>query len=167
MSSGNLYDMKTLSRSLTILASLAVVAGPLSTSHAILDKTRFVAHLGVAYYAFHHWVLTPYKVGQFRQGSAGKTGALVKGGLALVFAAHEVNVAERVARNSHDPLLRKLDAQLVNLKGSFANVGNKMQKGQLDPADVRALDSATSAIGQTSAAAGQPIRDIAAPIPGL
>jgi hypothetical protein len=33
--------------------------GAASPSSAFLDKTRFVAHLGVAYFAFHHWVLLP------------------------------------------------------------------------------------------------------------
>lgn len=154
-------------RRVTLLATLALAAGPLSVSHAILDKTRFVAYLGVAYYAFHHWVLSPYKAGQFTKGSAGQIGRLAKAGLALAFAAHEVNVAEKVEHSSHDPLLQKLDSQLVALQSSFSNVGGKLKNGQLDPADIQSLDQTTSAIGQTSAASGQPIKDVAAPIPGL
>ena len=154
-------------RQLTLLASALVVAGPLSTSHALFDKTRFVAHIGVAYYAFHHWVLTPYKSGQFASGSAGRTVRLVKGGAALLFAAHELNVAEKVAHNSKDPLLQKLDASLVKLKGSFSNVGGKLKSGQFSDADIKSLDSATSDLSSTSAAGGQTIKDIAAPIPGL
>lgn len=154
-------------RQLALAASLAVVAGPLSTSQAILDKTRFVAHLGVAYYAFHHWVMQPYKQGQFSKGSSGQVGHLAKAGLALLFAAHEVNVAEKVAHNSHDPLLQKLDGQLVNLQSSFSSIGNHMKQGQFSEADVQSLDQATTSIGQTSADGGQPIRDVTTPIPGL
>ncbi|THF84845.1 hypothetical protein E7T09_19625 [Deinococcus sp. KSM4-11] len=154
-------------RRLTVLASIAVVAGPLSTSHAILDKTRFVAHLGVAYYAFHHWVLAPYRAGRFASGAAGRTAAFAKGGLALLFAAHEVNVAEKVAHTSHDPVLQKLDGELVKLKASFTAIGNRAKAGQLNDSDIQSLTDATTQIGSDSAAGGHPIRDVAAPIPGL
>ncbi|GHF53191.1 hypothetical protein HNQ07_003265 [Deinococcus metalli] len=154
-------------RRLTLLAAVTAAAGPLSTSHAILDKTRFVAHLGAAYYAFHHWVLTPYRAGRFASGAAGRTATFAKGGLALLFAAHEVNVAEKVAHNSHDPLLQKLDGELVKLKGSFTAIGNRAKAGQLSDADIQTLDDATTRIGSDSAAGGQPIKDVAAPIPGL
>ncbi|MBZ9711810.1 hypothetical protein [Deinococcus multiflagellatus] len=159
--------MSKMSRPLLLLASVALAAGPLSTSHALLDKTRFVAHLGVAYYAFHHWVLAPYTAGKFASGASGRMGALAKGGLALLFAAHEVNVAGKVAHNSPDPLLQKLDGELAKVQGAFGEVGNRFKQGQFSEADVRALESATGALSQGSAAAGQPIRDIAAPIPGL
>lgn len=157
----------TLTRRLTLIASAALVAGPLSSSSAILDKTRFVAHLGVAYYAFHHWVWQPYKAGGFAKGSAGQVGHLAKAGLALAFAAHEVNVSEKIARNSRDPLLQKLDAELVKLQGSFTNIGAKMKNGQFSEADVQALNDATTSIGQTSAAGGRPIQDKAVVIPGV
>ena len=38
---------------------IALVAAAISPSYAFLDKTRFAAHLGVAYFCFHHWVLKP------------------------------------------------------------------------------------------------------------
>lgn len=146
---------------------MMLVAGPLSTSHALFDKTRFVAHIGVAYYAFHHWVLTPYKGGQFASGSAGRTVRLIKGGAALLFAAHELNVAERVAHNSKDPLLQKLDASLIGLKDKFTSIGSNLKKGQFSEADIQSLDGAANDLSSTSAAGGTRIKDIAAPIPGL
>lgn len=154
-------------RRVTLLASALVALGPLSTSHALLDKTRFVAHVGVAYYAFHHWVLTPYRAGQFAAGAAGRTRAFAKGGLALLFAAHEVNVAEKVAHGSRDPLLQKLDGELVKLRGSLTAIGNRAKAGQLTDADIQSLDDTTTQIGRDSAAGGQPIRDVQAAIPGL
>ncbi|MBB5295759.1 hypothetical protein E5F05_02340 (plasmid) [Deinococcus metallilatus] len=158
---------RTLSRQTLLLASLLLAAGPLSTSYALLDKTRFAAHLGVAYYAFHHWVLTPYRAGQFASGAAGRTGRLVKGGLALLFAAHEVNVAEKIAHSSKDPLLQRLDGALVSLKSSFTDLGSQLRAGQLNPAALQNLGGAVDRVGQTAAAGGQPIHDVAAPIPGL
>jgi hypothetical protein len=46
---------------LTSALVLASVAAPANTAHAIFDKTRFVLHLGAAYFAFHHWDLQPYQ----------------------------------------------------------------------------------------------------------
>lgn len=152
----------------TLMLTLGVLAAsPFSTSYAILDKTRFVAHLGAAYFAFHHWTLNPYRQGKFSAGAPGRTASLVKAGAALLFAAHEVNVAEKVAHNSSSPVLQKLDSNLMNLKTSFAGIGNKLKGGQFDPADVQSLDSQTSALSSTAAAGGQPIKDVAVPIPGL
>ncbi|GAA3997471.1 hypothetical protein GCM10022631_05090 [Deinococcus rubellus] len=150
-----------------LAATFVLAAGPLSTGHALLDKTRFVAHLGAAYFAFHHWVWSPYRSGQFASGAAGRTAKLVKGGAALLFAAHEVNVAEKVARNSKDPLLKKLDGSLVKLQGSFANVGGDLKKGKFSEADLQNLNTSADQLSSASAANGQPIREIAAPIPGL
>ncbi len=39
--------------------ALALFVSAARPAHAFLDKTRFVAHLGVAYFCFHHWVLKP------------------------------------------------------------------------------------------------------------
>lgn len=150
-----------------LTVTFALAAGPLSTGHALLDKTRFAAHLGAASFAFHHWVWSPYRSGQFASGAAGRTARLVKGGAALLFAAHEVNVAEKVARGSKDPLLQKLDASLMKLQGSFANVGGDLKKGKFSGADLQSLNTSADQLGRASAAGGQPIREIAAPIPGL
>lgn len=157
----------SLRKSALLTATLALAAGPLSTGHAILDKTRFVAHLGAAYFAFHHWVWAPYRSGQFASGAAGRTLKIAKGGAALLFAAHEINVAERVARGSKDPLLQKLDASLVKLQSSFSNVGGKLKSGQFNDADLQNLNNVANDFSSTSAVGGQRIRDIAAPIPGL
>lgn len=158
---------KRLHKTVLLAATIGLIAGPLSTSDALLDKTRFVAHLGAAYFAFHHWVWAPYRSGQFVSGAAGRSVRLAKGGAALIFAAHEVNVAEKVARNSHDPLLQKLDASLANLKNSFTNVGGRLKSGKFNDADLQNLNNAANQLSSQSAASGQTIRDIAAPIPGL
>lgn len=149
------------------LLTLAALTGPLSVSHAIFDKTRFAAHLGAGYFAFHHWVLTPYRTGHLASGAQGRTGSLVKGGLALLFAAHEVKVAENIAHKSNDPLLQKLDAGLSKLTGSFTSVGQSLKSGQLNTADIDRLNSDTSALSSTAAAAGQPIKDVPVSVPGL
>jgi hypothetical protein len=152
----------------TLVLTLGVLAAsPLSTSYAIFDKTRFVAHLGAAYFAFHHWTLNPYKQGKFSAGAPGRTVNLVKAGAALLFAAHEVSVARKIAHNSNSPLLQKLDGGLTNLTSSFTGIGNRLKSGQLNPADIQSLESQTGSLSSAAAANGAPIRDLTVPVPGL
>jgi hypothetical protein len=39
----------------------ALSTSPFSVSHALFDRTRFVLHIGAAYYAFHRWDLGPFQ----------------------------------------------------------------------------------------------------------
>ena len=146
--------------------AVAMFAGSLTQSSAFLDKTRFVAHLGVAYFVFHHWVLHPYQTGAFASGAPHRTSTIVKGGVALLFAVHEVKVAKKIADTSKDPLLQKLDGGLAGLTGSFASVGAKLKSGHFDPKDIEGLNGATSALGSQAAAGGAPIKDVPVAIPG-
>lgn len=159
-----------MTRTRTVLTStllVAVVAAPLSPAYAIFDKTRFALHLGAAYFAFHHWDLKPYQQGKFSAGAPGRTASMVKGGLALAFAAHEVSVARKVAHNSRSPVLQKLDAGLNNLSTEMSTLGGRLKGGNLNPADLKALDSDTQSLSAQSAAVGQPIKDVPVAIPGL
>lgn len=147
----------------------AFVAGLLSVSlgraDAFLDKTRFVAHLGVAYFCFHHWVLGPYQAGNFASGAPHRISTIVKGGAALLFAVHEVKVSEKIARNSSDPLLQKLDGGLANLDQSFSAVGEKLKSGHFSPQDIEGLKGATDTVSAGAAADGATIKDVPVPAP--
>lgn len=153
-----------------LLLAVALVGAMLtsltSPSYAFLDKTRFVAHLGVAYFVFHHWVMNPYQEGKFNAGADHRTASLVKAGVAMLFAVHEIKVSEKIAHNSKDPLLQKLDGALGGLTGSFAAVGTKLKSGHFDPKDVENLKSLTSSISSTAAAGGTTIKDVPVPVPG-
>lgn len=146
--------------------TIAVVMSAFAPASAFLDKTRFVAHLGVAYFCFHHWVWKPYEAGAFASGAPHRTAAIVKGGAALLFAVHEVRVAERIAQKSKDPLLQKLDAGASNLMSSFDTIGTKLKSGQFDPKDIENLNGLTTSYGSTAAADGATIKDVPAAVPG-
>jgi hypothetical protein len=145
--------------------SLALVVGFVRPSNALLDKTRFAAHLGVAYFCFHHWVLKPMQQGEFANGAPHRVATIVKGGAALLFAVHEVKVSERIARKSNSPLLHSLDGKLVGLATSFAAVGTALKAGHFAPDDVKGLTTSTADVSADAAAAGQPIKDV--PIPDV
>ena len=136
-----------------VMLTLVLCAGFARPSNAFLDKTRFAAHLGVAYFCFHHWVLVPVQHGDFSNGAPHRVASIVKGGAALLFAVHEVKVSERIARKSNSPLLHKLDGKLVALAGTFAAVGTSLKAGHFAPDDVKGLTSSTDSVGSDAAAA--------------
>lgn len=145
--------------------SLALIVGFARPSSAFLDKTRFAAHLGVAYFCFHHWVIKPIQEGDFNNGAPHRVATIVKGGAALLFAVHEVKVSERIARKSNSPILHSLDGKLVGLATSFAAVGTALKAGHFSPDDVKGLTTKTDDVSSDAAAAGQPIKDV--PIPDV
>jgi len=159
--------MKTIQRGLiAVLLAIAVCGGTMRPADAFLDKTRFVAHLGVAYFAFHHWVMRPYESHAFDPGAPHRTSTIVKAGIALLFAVHEVRVASKIAHTSKDPLLQKIAGGVDQLGGSFGAIGQRFKSGQFSPDDVRSLQSITSSVAGAAAANGAPIKDIPVAIPG-
>ena len=148
-------------------ALLLTLAAPTNTALALFDKTRFVLHLGAAYFAFHHWDLKPFQDGKFAAGAPGRTANLVKGGLALAFAAHEIVVARKVAANSKSPLLQKLDGQLNSLSTEMSTLGGRLKGGKFNPAELQALNTDTQNFSTDAASAGQTIKDVPVAIPGL
>lgn len=161
--------MHTISRkriALAAMLTLALFASFARPSSAFLDKTRFAAHLGVAYFAFHHFVLKPFQEGDFANGAPGRNGKIVKGGIALLFAVHEVKVAQKIAHNSNSPLLHKLDGKVGGLAAGFAAVGASLKAGKFAPDDIKGLSKNTDEVGADSAAAGEPIKDVPVAIPG-
>jgi len=161
--------VKTFRANKTFVA-VAFVAALLSASFgradAFLDKTRFVAHLGVAYFCFHHWVLKPYQAGDFQSGAPHRISTIVKGGAALLFAVHEVRVAEKIAHNSPDPLLQKLDGGLTSLMGSFSTVGQNLKSGHFNPSDIDGLKTAAEGLAAKAGMSGFNIKDIPVKLPG-
>jgi hypothetical protein len=142
----------------------AMVASVVTPSYAMFDKTRFVIHLGVAYFAFHHWVLKPFNEGAFTTGSPqSRIVPIAKGGAALIFAYHEVKVADRIAKKSNSPLLQKLEGALTGLETQFSTVGAKLKGGHFDPADITSLSSATDALKGNAASSGVNIKDVSVP----
>lgn len=160
--------MKT-SRSLKSLIAgafaIALLTFSLGRADAFLDKTRFVTHLGIAYFCFHHWVLKPYQEGLYASGAPHRFSTIVKGGAALLFAVHEVKVAEKIAKTSQDPLLQKLDGGLTDLTASFGTIGEKLKTGHFDPSDIALLKGKSDAVAAGAAADGAPIKDVPIAVP--
>ncbi len=139
------------------------VAGVSQSHPAFLDKTRFLLHMGAAYFAFHHWVWAPYKKGSFASGAKGRTAAIVKAGVATLFAYHEMKVSYDIAKKSNSATLHAIIKPLDALVAAANNLGNSLKSGNFQASSVKDFNSAANSIGK--AVGGIPDRSV--PIPGL
>lgn len=151
-------------------ANAAAPAVTHSQAHtAFLDKTRFLLHMGVAYFAFHHWIYNPYKAHAFAKGANGRTKAIVKAGIAALFAVHELKVAYGIAKGSNSATLHALISPISKLTAALQAAGSKFKSNPsaYSDATVNSLNGTAGSLSSAASKAGYGIKDISAPIPGL
>lgn len=129
-----------------------------ATNTTAFAKTKFVAHAGLAFGAFHQWIWKPMtaKPTAFGKGQPGRVTAFVKAGAAALFVKREVRLAAQDAKAS--PALCKV------LAAPLAAVGNKVQDAYArlrsgDTSGVSALQSSISSIESQAARAGDTITE--------
>ena len=132
---------------------------------ALFDKTRFALHLGLAYFAFHHFVYNPYKAGSFKAGASHRTTSILKAGAALLVTYHELKKAYDIAKGSSSGLLRALVKPLTGLINTANAVANKLRSGQYSDAEVKNVVNSANAFSKQATHNGISIKDI--PVPGL
>jgi hypothetical protein len=125
-------------------------------------KTKFVLHTGLAFGAFHRYIYKPFRSGGFSPPLRHKA-ALVKAGLAAVFAYHEIKIALMDARSSR--LLSKLVSPLTALQAKLSSLGASLKRGKLDAGQINSANADVNSASALSAKAGQPIAD--QPTPSL
>ncbi len=133
-----------------------------STQHVDFAKTKFIFHAALAFGAFHRYIYKPFRRGGFRPPSQHKA-ALVKAGLAALFAYHEAKIALTDARSS--PLLSKLVTPLTALQRQLSSLGGRLKAGVLDATGISSAAATVDRIGSQSARSYKPIPD--APTPSL
>ena len=126
-------------------------SGGTTPSHVSAPKTKFVLHAGLAFGAFHHFIYKPYKAGKLHGFG------LVKGGLAGLFAYHEVKLALTDAQSS--PLLSRLLSPLTALSNKLQSLGSSLKGGTVDPTAIESTNTDVSVASAASQAAGQPISE--------
>ncbi len=113
-------------------------------------KTKFVAHTGLAFGAFHRWLYKPMKAGTFKKGAKGRVTAFVKGGLAALFIKREVRLALADAK-ANPTLCKTISAPLGKLGDTVQSAFDKLKSG-----DSSGVDGLNSLISQTeSSSKGQ------------
>jgi hypothetical protein len=147
-------------------APVAPAAGGVQSHTAIFDKTRFLLHMGLAYYAFHHFVYKRYKEGGFAKGAPHRLSNILKAAIAIWFTYHELKKAYQIANSSHSKLLHALVSPLNALIGRANDLHARLSKGQYSDADLASFTNAVNAFGSQSAQNGYSIKDIATAVPG-
>ncbi len=147
----------------------AVPAAPAASAPrahpAILDKTRFLAHAGVAFFIIHH-EYGRYKQGYFSAGASGRVRHLAVAAAALVIGVHEAKVAYGIAKGSNSKTLQALASPFASLATTMDGVRGKFAKGQGSDADIQGLNSAATSINSTASGNGVgAIKDVSAPLP--
>ncbi len=145
----------------------APAAAHVQSHAALFDKTRFLFDMGVAVFAFHHFVYNRYKAGAFKKGASGRVRHIVEAGLALAFAFYEVHKAYGIAKSSNSKTLHALVAPINALGNQFNKLGAKFHGGSYSDSDVNSLNSATNGVQSQSSKAGYKIIEKSIPIPGL
>jgi|GEM_PF-1384790 len=150
----------------SITASAITLPAVHSAAHAALfDKSRFLLHMGFAYYAFHHFVYARYKSGGFASGASGRTGNFVKAALALLFTYHELKVSYGIANGSSSKTLKLIVSPLNALLGKVDNVHSQLAKGNVNTNDFTDLNNSVDSLGSTAKSNGLAINDVKPPLP--
>lgn len=119
-------------------------------------KTKFVAHSGLAFGAFHRWIYKPMKAGTFKKGAKGRITAFVKGGLAALFVKREVRLALADAK-ANPTLCKSISVPLGKLGDTVQSAFDKLKGG--DNSGVDGLNSLISQTESTSAKDGVQITE--------
>ncbi|GAA0436469.1 hypothetical protein [Streptomyces luteireticuli] len=120
-------------------------------------KTRFVANAGLAAGAAYKWIVKPYRAGSFKKGADGRTGALVKAGLAGAFTYNRLKAATKNAQG--DPTLAKALVPVTAGIDSLKSLGTKLRKGEANDNDVNSVDKVIGQVKDAGKSAGAPVTD--------
>jgi len=119
-------------------------------------KTKFVAHSGLAFGAFHRWLWKPFQAGTFKKGASGRITGFVKGGLAALFVKREIRLATTDVQA--DPTLCKaIIAPLDKIGDTVQAAFDKLKGG--DASGITDLNSSISAVESTSQHDGVAIQE--------
>lgn len=90
-------------------------------------KTRFVVNAGLAAGATYQWIVKPFRAGKFKKGADGRRVALVKAGVAGLFAYNRLDAAVKNAKA--DPTLSKAVAPLQEGINKLKEQAKNLRKG--------------------------------------
>ncbi|MFB0620078.1 hypothetical protein [Streptomyces sp. AGS-58] len=118
-------------------------------------KTRFVLDAGLAAGATYQWIVKPWRAGKFKKGAHGRKLALVKAGVAGLFAYNRLKAAKKNA--AADPALSKALAPLAGGIESLKSLPSKLRKG--DEGAAGSFDDIINKVKDAGKSAGAPVKD--------
>lgn len=110
-------------------------------------KTKFVAHSGLAFGAFHRYLYKPYKAGTFTKGADGRLTAFAKGGLAALFIKREIRLASEDVK-ANPTLCRAIAAPLARIGDTVQAAFDKVKSG--DASGIDGVESAITSVSSSS-----------------
>ncbi|GAC1407518.1 MAG: hypothetical protein NVSMB60_28050 [Mycobacterium sp.] len=119
-------------------------------------KTKFVAHSGLAFGAFHRYLYKPYQAGTFKSGASGRMTAFVKGGLAALFIKREIRLAAEDVK-ANPTLCKLLAAPLAKIGDTVKSAFDQLKGG--DASGITDLNSTISSVEGTSKGNGVDIQE--------
>jgi hypothetical protein len=121
------------------------------------DKAKFLLHAGLAYGAFHHFILGKIVSGAFRAGAPGRLTNAAEAALAGAFTVHELKLARQDAES--DPTLCKIVAPFDQAGAALSGMTDKLRSGDATQQDVQSVDSTLTSVGDGIKKAGMSIVD--------
>jgi hypothetical protein len=123
-----------------------------------VPTVKLVLHTGLAFGAFHRYIYKPFKAGSFTGGNLSKNKlAVVKAGLAGLFAYHELKLAVKDAQAS--PKLAKLVAPITALGDKLKSVGSSVKSGKPDASSISSANGDVTSLSGLASAAGISVPD--------
>jgi len=119
-------------------------------------KTKFVAHSGLAFGAFHRYLWKPYQAGTFKKGADGRITAFIKGGLAALFIKREIRLASEDVKAS-PALCKAIGEPLAKIGDGVQSAFDKIKKG--DASGLTSIEGLISSVTGLSAANGAQITE--------
>jgi hypothetical protein len=120
-------------------------------------KTKFVLHSGLAFGAFHRYILRPYQAAKFQKGTPGRTKALVEAGAAALLAYHELKVARKDAV-CDGPRLRRLATSISTAIAALNSL--RALKAGTGLGAIGLAGQALDRLGSAAESGGAPIKDV-------
>ncbi|MFG2885847.1 hypothetical protein ACGFYV_26730 [Streptomyces sp. NPDC048297] len=147
---------KTTKNDVSAMAAAAATPSPsTSAERQKFAKTRFVANAGLAAGATYQWIVKPWKDGKFKKGAKGRRAALIKAGLAGVFAYNRLKAAQRNAQG--DPTLAKALEPLNAGINSLKDLPAKLRKGDGNAAGT--YEDLINKVKDAGQSAGAPVKN--------
>jgi hypothetical protein len=120
-------------------------------------KTRFVVNAGLAAGATYQWIVKPFRAGKFKKGADGRRVALVKAGVAGLFAYNRLDAAVKNAKA--DPTLSKAVAPLQEGINKLKEQAKNLRKGDNTDDIVGNFDSIINDVKDAGKSAGAEVTD--------
>ena len=134
----------------------AAAAGACPSSASGFAKTKFLAHAGLAFGAFHRYIYKPMRAGTFKSGASGRIRAFLKAAAAALFVKREVRLAYEAAQKS-PALCKTVVAPMKKVEALVQGAVSKLKGGDLS--GVNAVQSAVSLVESKSGTQGDSIKE--------